>query len=124
MAAQLIPTILLGSASGGGLLFAFEHSTLPGKIVMLLLFVGSVFSWTVMVTKFRIIRFAQQQRDLFLQSFRADRHPLRLFSDRARFEGRGLQRDRAAVDAFEQPPTGQHFKVSTDCLECDVELVG
>ena len=87
MAAQLIPTILLGSTSGGGLLFAFEHSTLPGKIVMLLLFVGSVFSWTVMITKFRIIRFAQQQRDLFLQSFRADRHPLRLFSDRARFEG-------------------------------------
>ena len=74
MAAQFIPTIFLGSASGSGLLFAFEHSTLPGKIVMLLLFVGSVFSWTVMVTKFRIIRFAQQQRDLFLQSFRADRH--------------------------------------------------
>src|SRR5262245_26582871 len=87
MAVQLIPTILLADTNGSGLLFAFEHSTLPGKTIMVLLFVGSVFSWTVMVTKFRIIRFAQQQRDRFLERFRADRHPLRLFADRARFEG-------------------------------------
>ena len=40
MAAQFIPTILLANADSSGLLFAFEHSTLPGKVVMLLLFVA------------------------------------------------------------------------------------
>ncbi len=40
-----------------------------------------------MATKFRVIRFAQRQRERFLDQFRADRQPLRLFTDRARFEG-------------------------------------
>ena len=86
MAADIFPSIILAS-SDNGLLYAFEHSTLPGKAIMLLLFVGSVFSWTVMITKLRVIRRAQRQRDRFLASFRADRNPLRLFADQARFEG-------------------------------------
>jgi biopolymer transport protein ExbB/TolQ len=86
MAAHFLPTIFLAT-SGSGLLFAYENSTLPGKTILLLLFVGSIFSWTVMVTKFRVIRFAQRQRERFLKVFRADRQPLRLFTDRARFEG-------------------------------------
>ncbi len=86
MAADIFPSIILAS-SDNGLLYAFEHSTLPGKTIMLLLFVGSVFSWTVMVTKLRTIRLAQRQRDRFLARFRADRNPLRLFADRERFEG-------------------------------------
>src|SRR5436190_23419102 len=85
MAATLFPTTFL--ASGGGLLFAFEHSTLPGKLVLTALFVASVFSWTVMVTKFRIVRRAQVQRDRFLDLFRTDRQPLHLFRERIRFEG-------------------------------------
>ncbi|MDQ3624261.1 MAG: MotA/TolQ/ExbB proton channel family protein, partial [Verrucomicrobiota bacterium] len=47
----------------------------------------SIFSWTVMITKFRVIRHAQRQRRLFLTHFRTDRLPLRLYEDRARFEG-------------------------------------
>jgi biopolymer transport protein ExbB/TolQ len=86
MAAILFPTILIAS-SGGGLFFAYENSTLPGKVVLLLLFVASVFSWTVMVTKFRVVRFATKQRERFLARFRADRNPLRLFADRERFDG-------------------------------------
>ena len=86
MAALFLPTIFLAAGSGG-LLFAFETSTLPGKVIISLLFVGSIFSWTVMVTKFRVIRFAQRQRHRFLETFRADRQPLRLFTVRARFEG-------------------------------------
>ena len=40
-----------------------------------------------MVTKFRLIRHAQRRRDQFLQLFRADRQPLRIYTDRTRFEG-------------------------------------
>ena len=85
MAASLFATTFL--ASGGGLLYAFEQSTLPGRLVLLALFVASVFSWTVMVTKFRVLKRAQLQREKFLELFRADRRPLHLFRERARFEG-------------------------------------
>jgi biopolymer transport protein ExbB/TolQ len=84
MAATLFPTIFLAS---GGIVFAFENSTLPGRLILLSLFIASIFSWTVMVTKFRVIRRAQQRREQFLELFRADRQPLRIYTDRTRFEG-------------------------------------
>ncbi|MEA3210418.1 MAG: hypothetical protein QOE70_3475 [Chthoniobacter sp.] len=83
MAATLFPIF----ASGGGLSFAFENSTVPGKVILLALFLASIFSWTVMWTKFRMVRHAQQRRDQFLEHFRADRQPLRIYTDRVRFEG-------------------------------------
>jgi len=77
----------LGLAAGGGLVYAFQQSTGPGRTILLLLFVGSIFSWSVMVTKFRVLRLAQQQRRSFLTSFRTDRNPLKLYTERAHFEG-------------------------------------
>ncbi|MEO8352036.1 MAG: MotA/TolQ/ExbB proton channel family protein, partial [Chthoniobacteraceae bacterium] len=81
---MLFPTSLLAA---GGLLFALEKATLPGKIILAALFLASVFSWTVMVTKFRVLRRARRQRHRFLELFRADRQPLHLYQERARFEG-------------------------------------
>lgn len=73
------------------LLFAFRESTLPGKLILLVLFVGSIFSWSVMVTKLRVIRFARAQTERFLEGFRAaDRQPLRLYESGARFDGSPL----------------------------------
>ena len=86
MSAMFFPALFL-AASDGGLVYAFEMSTLPGKTILLLLFFASIFSWTVMVTKFRVIRHAQRRRDQFLTLFRTDRQPLRIYTDRARFEG-------------------------------------
>ncbi len=85
MAATLFPISIL--ASGGGLIFALENSTLPGKIIIFLLFAASVFSWAVMATKFRVLNVAKRRRQNFLQLFRADRQPLHLYTDRARYEG-------------------------------------
>ena len=73
--------------AAGGLLFAFQHSTVPGKIVLFTLFIGSIFSWSVMITKLRVILFAKKQAQYFLERFRADRQPLRLYEHQARFEG-------------------------------------
>ena len=84
MAATLI---FMPSLAASGLVFAFEQSTWSGKIILLLLFVGSVFSWTVMVTKFHMLRVAAKQRRHFLHLFRADRQPLHLYTERVRFEG-------------------------------------
>ena len=73
MAATLFPTIFLAS-SGGGIVYAFEMSTLPGKTILLALFIASIFSWSVMVTKYRLIRYAQRRKQQFLELFRTDRH--------------------------------------------------
>lgn len=92
MAASLLALNILGAASAaaggtGGLVYAFEQSTLPGRLVLFALFSGSVIAWTVMVAKFRMLRRASQMRDRFLALFRADRQPLHLFWERVRFDG-------------------------------------
>ncbi len=86
MAGIFIPTFL----AAGGLLFAFEHSTVAGKLVLAILCIGSVFSWSVMITKLRVIQFARKQTKRFLAVFRKDRQPLRLFENHARFPGAPL----------------------------------
>src|SRR5437016_14336215 len=80
----MLPSVLLAA---GGLLFAFEHATIAGKLVLLLLAVVSIFSWSVMITKLRVIQFARKQNARFLGAFRQDRQPLRLFEKNARFPG-------------------------------------
>src|ERR1700747_538062 len=78
---MLVPEIL----AAGGLLFAFDHATIAGKVVLTLLAVVSIFSWSIMITKLRVIRFARKQNAHFLAAFRQDRQPLRLFEKKARF---------------------------------------
>jgi biopolymer transport protein TolQ len=76
--------------AAGGLVFAFEHATIAGKLVLLLLAIGSIFSWSVMLTKLRVVQFARKQNARFLGAFRQDRQPLRLFEKNARFAGSPL----------------------------------
>ena len=84
------PLLLSNFLASGGLLFAFEHATVAGKVVLLTLAIGSIFSWSVMITKMRVIRFARKQTARFLEAFRQDRQPLRLFERNARFPGAPL----------------------------------
>src|SRR5437899_8852235 len=81
---MLVPEIV---AAGGGLLFAFDHATIAGKIVLTLLAIVSIFSWSIMITKLRVISFARKQNTRFLAGFHQDRQPLRLFEKNARFPG-------------------------------------
>ena len=80
---MLLPKIL----AAGGIVFAFEHATVAGKMVLLLLAIGSIFSWSIMITKLRVIQFAKKQNVRFRTAFRQDRQPLRLFEKNARFAG-------------------------------------
>lgn len=70
-----------------GVVFAFEQATLPGKIIILTLFFGSIFCWSIMVTKLRLLRLAKHQTLRFLRHFRSDRQPLRLYEAGERFHG-------------------------------------
>src|SRR5207237_485840 len=63
---MLVPEIV---AAGGGLLFAFDHATIAGKLVLTLLAIVSIFSWSIMITKLRVIRFARKQNARFLDDF-------------------------------------------------------
>ena len=71
----------------GGLVFAFEHATVAGKVILFLLAIGSIFSWSIMLTKLRVVRYARKQNSRFLSAFHQDRQPLRLFEKNARFPG-------------------------------------
>src|SRR5437870_9368558 len=73
--------------AAGGLLFAFDHATIAGKLVLSLLAIASIFSWSIMITKLRVIRFARKQNARLLAAFRQDRQPLRLFEKNASFPG-------------------------------------
>ncbi|MGI8820933.1 MAG: MotA/TolQ/ExbB proton channel family protein [Chthoniobacterales bacterium] len=76
--------------AASGLLFAFEHATIAGKLILSVLLVGSIFSWSVMITKLRVVQFAKKQTAQFRKAFRVDRQPLRLFESNARFFGSPL----------------------------------
>jgi biopolymer transport protein ExbB/TolQ len=73
-----------------GLLFAFQESNAAGKIIILLLFVGSVFSWSVILTKLGSVSAARRMNRRFLKDFRADRRLLRLYELRTPYRGSTL----------------------------------
>lgn len=71
----------------GGFLYALEHSTLEGKLVIAGLVFGSIFSWSVMIAKFIQIRKATEQMARFLAQFRRSSRPLTLYMKGDRFNG-------------------------------------
>ena len=73
--------------SDGGLIYAFEQSTAPGKAVLIALMLASVFSWSVMVTKFRLLNSVRKHRSEFIDVFRSNRDPLHLYADGLSFPG-------------------------------------
>ena len=75
---------------GSGIVYAFLESTPEGKAVLLILFVGSIFSWSVMVTKICVLHFAKSQSERFMTLFRRDREPLNIFETGLEFEGSPL----------------------------------
>lgn len=83
---------LLLAQQGTGLYYAFTESTAEGKAILLALFFASIFSWSVMVTKFRQLRFAKRQSARFMALFHRDRQPLRIFESGVHFEGSPLYR--------------------------------
>ncbi|NCC50667.1 MAG: hypothetical protein EOM20_05565, partial [Spartobacteria bacterium] len=66
-------------------LFALRESTMSGKIIVVLLFIGSIFAWSIMVTKVIELRRAVRSSEGFMAAFRKDRNPLALFLKRHRF---------------------------------------
>ena len=73
-----------------GIGFALQQSNLSGKAIVVVLFVGSIFVWTIMVTKIREIHQARVTSRRFLASYRKEAHPAALFLKRQRYEASPL----------------------------------
>ena len=82
-----MPLLLPHFLASDGLLFAFQESTLSGRLIILTLFIASIFSWSVMITKFRMIRFSRKQTERFFAIFRKNRQPLHIYEMGLTFEG-------------------------------------
>ncbi len=73
--------------AAGGLLFAFQETSISGLVIIAALFIASIFSWSVMITKFRMIRFARKQTERFSAIFKKNRQPLHVYETGLFFEG-------------------------------------
>ena len=69
----------MNSGTAGGLLWAFEQADLQGKIIVILLCIGSALTWTLMLSKWQQFRRAHKTGASFLVQFRRERDPLHLF---------------------------------------------
>jgi len=65
--------------AAGGILYIFGQADLPGKVIVVLLGLGSAFTWSVMLTKWQQLRRARSTGEAFLAQFRRERDPLHLF---------------------------------------------
>ncbi len=81
---RMIITPILAS---GALQFAFEKATTEGKLTIGALLVLSLFSWTIIITKFRQLYIARRSARKFFAAYLATRDPLDLKRREADFTG-------------------------------------
>ncbi|HBM16956.1 MAG TPA: hypothetical protein DD381_11505 [Lentisphaeria bacterium] len=72
------PILLLGTASVSPF-YAFSHSDTVGKIIVIALFIVSIYSWTVMIDKFINLSKMLKQSRAFKAIFRDAKYPLMIF---------------------------------------------
>ena len=76
---------ILPSLPLANVFYAFSESSLPGKLIVLLLGLSSIGAWTVMITKYLELNRARQASEYFMKAFRQPGGPLSLFLQRKRF---------------------------------------
>ncbi len=83
MTTMLIHPIL----ASGALQFAFEKATPEGKTTICALFILSMFSWTIIITKFRQLSIARRAAKKFFAAYSATRDPLDIKRKGESYEG-------------------------------------
>ena len=72
----MIHLCLTPMLADGALQFAFQKATTEGKITILVLFFLSMFSWTIIITKFRQLYRARKWARRFFEAYNTTRDPL------------------------------------------------
>ena len=67
--------------------YAIEKATTEGKITICALVVVSLFSWTVIITKFRQLYRARKMARKFFAAYRSTRDPMEIFRKKLEFDG-------------------------------------
>jgi biopolymer transport protein ExbB/TolQ len=80
-------TLIHPILASGALQFAFEKATPEGKTTICVLFILSMFSWTIIITKFRQLWIARAASKKFYAAYAATRDPLDIHKRGETFEG-------------------------------------
>jgi biopolymer transport protein ExbB/TolQ len=83
----MIPSDIQPLFASGALQFAFEKATLEGKLTITALIVLSLFSWTIIITKFRQLYIARKWAKRFFAAYSETRDPLDIKRKAEEFEG-------------------------------------
>ncbi len=67
------------------LMYVFNEATIAGRVVLFTLFLGSIFSWSVIFFKLRHLQVAKRQNAYFSTLFRRERAPLCLYKEKINF---------------------------------------
>ncbi len=73
--------------ASGALQFAFEKATFEGKTTICVLFILSMFSWTIIITKLRQLLIARAAAKKFFAAYSATRDPLDIKKRGEEFDG-------------------------------------
>jgi biopolymer transport protein TolQ len=73
--------------ASGALQFAFEKATVEGKVTISVLFLLSLFSWSIIISKTRQLMRARRRAESFFEAYNATRDPLELKSRASEFSG-------------------------------------
>ncbi|MDR3456117.1 MAG: MotA/TolQ/ExbB proton channel family protein, partial [Verrucomicrobiae bacterium] len=73
--------------ASNALQFAFEKATPEGKATITVLFILSMFSWTIIITKFRQLWIARAASKKFFAAYSSTRDPLDVHKKGESFEG-------------------------------------
>lgn len=66
-------------------LYVFGETTIAGRMVLFTLFLGSIFSWSVIFFKLRHLQAAKRQNTRFSSLFHKERVPLRIYENELHF---------------------------------------
>jgi biopolymer transport protein ExbB/TolQ len=80
-------TLIHPMLASGALQFAFEKATPEGKTTICVLFILSMFSWTIIITKFRQLYIARRAAKKFFAAYNATRDPLDIKKRGEEFDG-------------------------------------
>src|SRR5208282_5274135 len=83
MTSLIIQPLLAANAA----VYAIQNATIEGKITVLALLVLSLFSWTIIITKFRQLLIARKATKQFFVAYTSTRDPLDIQRKGEEFEG-------------------------------------
>src|SRR5580692_1630156 len=83
MTSLMIQPILAANAA----VYAIQNATTEGKVTVVILLILSLFSWTIILTKFRQLNIARRATKKFLTAYSSTRDPLDIQRKGEEFDG-------------------------------------